>query len=170
MNPPVSTIDKRYSDPAAKAIEWDETRSHLEEAELFWISTVRADGRPHVTPVVAVWVDGSLYFSTGAEEQKFVNIRSNPNVVLTTGRNDWDRGIDVVVEGTATRISDEKLLARVSEAFKTKWDGRWRYAVRDGHFYNLGADNWQSEVFGVKPSRIFTHKKGDPFGATTHKF
>jgi len=33
---------------------------HLEaisQGELFWISTVRADGRPHVTPLVAVWLD-----------------------------------------------------------------------------------------------------------------
>jgi hypothetical protein len=31
---------------------WDETRWVLEEAELFWVSTVRADGWPHVIPVV----------------------------------------------------------------------------------------------------------------------
>ena len=30
----------------------------LEQAELFWISTVRTDGRPHVTPVVDVVVEG----------------------------------------------------------------------------------------------------------------
>jgi hypothetical protein len=35
------------------------------------VSTVQVDGRPHVTPVVAVWTGGKLCFSTGAEEQKY---------------------------------------------------------------------------------------------------
>jgi predicted pyridoxine 5'-phosphate oxidase superfamily flavin-nucleotide-binding protein len=52
---PITTFDAAYSDPAATASGWEETRKVLEEAELFWVSTVRADGRPHVTPVVAVW-------------------------------------------------------------------------------------------------------------------
>ena len=41
------------------------------------LSTVRADGRPHVTPLVAVWLDGALYFCTGEGEQKERNIRRN---------------------------------------------------------------------------------------------
>jgi len=32
----------------------------LEKAEVFWLSTVRPDGRPHVTPMVSVWLDGAL--------------------------------------------------------------------------------------------------------------
>jgi predicted pyridoxine 5'-phosphate oxidase superfamily flavin-nucleotide-binding protein len=52
---PVTTLDQQYSDPAAVAAGWEETRGVLETAELFWLSTVRADGRPHVTPVVAAW-------------------------------------------------------------------------------------------------------------------
>jgi hypothetical protein len=60
MSTPVTTFDQEYSDPAATATGWEETRRALEEAELFWVSTVRADGRPHVTPVVAVWAEGAL--------------------------------------------------------------------------------------------------------------
>ena len=74
MNEPVTELDTRFSDPDAVATEWDETRRVLETAELFWISTVRADGRPHVTPLVAVWLDGAIHFSTGAAEQKAINL------------------------------------------------------------------------------------------------
>ena len=49
MNTPVTTLDQRFSAPDAAATGWDETRRVLEAAELFWITTVRADGRPHVT-------------------------------------------------------------------------------------------------------------------------
>lgn len=170
MSTPVTTLDQRYSDPAAVAITWEETRRLLEAADLSWIATVRADGRPHVTPLVAVWVDGALYFHTGAEEQKFANLRANPHVVLTTGSGRWDEGIDVVVEGKAAQVTDENVLSRVAEAFAGKWDGRWQLAVRDGRFRNRNADDWPSQVFSVTPARVFAHAKGDPFGATTHRF
>src|SRR6266496_4340877 len=101
-------------------------------AELFWISTVRADGRPHVTPLVAVWLDGALHFSTGAGEQKALNLDGNPHVVLMTGCNGWDEGLDVVVEGDAVRVTADDVLERLAEAWAGKWDGRWRYEVREG--------------------------------------
>jgi uncharacterized pyridoxamine 5'-phosphate oxidase family protein len=170
MTPPVTILDHRYSDTNASANEWEETRRILETAELSWLSTVRDDGRPHVTPLVAVWVDGALYFHTGVEEQKFANLRANPNVVLTAGCNRWDEGIDVVVEGKAVHVTDENTLTRVAGAFATKWDGRWQLAVRDGRFYHGPEQKWPSEVFAVEPARIFAHAKGDPFGATTHRF
>ncbi|MGH3190623.1 MAG: pyridoxamine 5'-phosphate oxidase family protein [Streptosporangiaceae bacterium] len=116
MTTPVTALDPRYSDPSAAPVGWEETRRLLEAAELSWISTVRADGRPHVTPLVAAWVEGAVYFHTGAEEQKFANLRANPHVVLTTGCNRWDEGIDVVVEGAAVHVTDEKLLTRVALA------------------------------------------------------
>ena len=106
MNDPVTAIDTRFSDPDAHATAWDETRRALESAELFWISTVRADGRPHVTPLVAVWLDGALHFTTGATEQKALNLQHDPHVILTTGCNTWDQGLDVVVEGDALEVTD----------------------------------------------------------------
>ena len=170
MNVPKTALDQRYSSPDAQAVSWEDTQRLLEAAQLSWISTVRADGRPHVTPLVAVWTDGALYFTTGAGEQKFVNLRANPHVVLTTGANDWDHGVDVVVEGKAVPVTDETVLTRVAEAFRAKWNGDWQFEVRDGRFYNHGADEWPSEVFGVTPTRAFAHSKGEPFGATTHRF
>src|ERR1700686_1177839 len=122
MNEPVTNIDPRFSDPGAVATPWDETRRVLETAELFWITTVRADGRPHVTPLVAVWLDDAIHFSTGAAEQKGVNLAGNSHVILTTGCNYWDHGVDVVVEGDAIQVSDEGTLKRLAEAWAPKWD------------------------------------------------
>jgi hypothetical protein len=31
---------------------------------------VRADSRPHVTPLIALWLDAAMYFCAGASEQK----------------------------------------------------------------------------------------------------
>jgi general stress protein 26 len=168
MTTPVTTLDQRFSDPGAAATEWDEARRTLETAELFWITTVRADGRPHVTPLVAVWVDGALHFSTGETEQKAVNLRANPHVILTTGRNDWDQGLDVVVEGDAVRVTDEDTLRRLAQAWALKWDGQWQYQVRDGSFYHPDGDE-AVLVFAAAPAKVLAFGKGS-FTHTRHKF
>src|SRR3954467_12567280 len=103
---PVTEQDVRFGDPDSPPTPWADARSLLETAELFWISTVRTDGRPHVTPLPAVWNDDALHFCTGAEEQKGVNLARNPRCALTTGTNTWNVGLDVVVEGTAERVVD----------------------------------------------------------------
>ena len=107
-----TTLDARFSHPSAKATTWADTCQVLEDAQLSWICTVRADGRPHLTPLVAVWLDETLYFCTGQDEQKAVNLRGNPHVLLLTGCGTWDEGLDVVAEGDAVQVTDDALLTR----------------------------------------------------------
>jgi hypothetical protein len=52
----------------------------------------------------------------------------------------------------------------------TKWDGRWQLDVRDGCFSAGDDADRVSQAFTVRPVRVFAHAKGDPFGATTHRF
>jgi nitroimidazol reductase NimA-like FMN-containing flavoprotein (pyridoxamine 5'-phosphate oxidase superfamily) len=167
MTEPVTTIDRRFSDPGTLATPWDETRQVLQTAELSWITTVRADGRPHVTPLVAVWLDGAIHFSTGPTEQKAINLRANPHVILTTGCNQWDRGLDVVVEGDAVQTTDQEMLQRLASAWATKWDGRWQYEARGGSFHHQGGE--PALVFSVAPARILAFAKGS-FSHTRHRF
>ena len=84
------------------ATPWEDVRRTIDQAELFWISTVRADGRPHVTPLPAVWQYDALHFCTGAAEQKGVNLARNAHCILTTGNNAWKSGLDVVIGGEVT--------------------------------------------------------------------
>lgn len=172
MNEPVTKLDTRYSEPDGVVMSWEQTRRVLETAELFWLSTVRADGRPHVTPVMAVWHDGALHFSAAATEQKAVNLRGNLHVILTTGCNHWKEGLDVVVEGNAVRITDQGSLERLASVWATTWDGRWKYLVRDGCFYHYDEHEVLAEsifVFSVKPTKIFAFAKGR-FSHTRHRF
>jgi hypothetical protein len=41
-------LDARFSAPDAAPTPWADVDAAMRDAELFWISTVRADGRPHV--------------------------------------------------------------------------------------------------------------------------
>jgi hypothetical protein len=67
-------------------------------------------------------------------------------------------------------VTDASALERVAKAFALKWQGAWQFTVRDGRFYNHGAGDWPSEVFSVTPAKVFAHAKGEPYGATTHRF
>ncbi len=167
MAEPAAGLDARFSDPGSAATTWDDTRRVLEAAQLFWITTVLADRRPHVSPLVAVWLEDTLYFSTGGTEQKALNLRTNTNVVLTTGCNSWDHGLDVVVEGPATQVTDDTLLARLAAAWSVKWDGRWRYEAHDGLFHHSGGGD--ALVYAVHPNKVIAFGKGS-FTHTTHRF
>ncbi|OBA73240.1 pyridoxamine 5'-phosphate oxidase [Mycobacterium sp. 1554424.7] len=147
----VTQLDERFSDSCAQATTWTAASDVLKAAEISWISTVRSDGSPHVTPLVAVWLDGVLYFSTGETEQKGVNLASNPHVVLTTGCNAWDRGLDVVVQGRARRVTDRATLERLAAGWRAKWDGSWQFEVTDTGFHRSGV---HSLVFAVEPTKV----------------
>jgi hypothetical protein len=166
MDDPVTKLDTRFSDPEAVAIGWEQTRDALEAAELFWITTVRRDGRPHVTPLVAVWLDEQIY-CTGPTEQKAINLLQNARVILTTGCNDWDRGTDIVLEGEAARVTDDAQLARLADAWVGKWDGRWQFTVDDGAFHH--PDGGEALVFSVSPRKALVFGK-NPFNQTSHRF
>lgn len=167
MSTPTTELDSRFSEPDASPIGWEDTRRALEAAELFWISTVRTDGRPHVTPLVAVWLDDVLYFCTGPTEQKAHNVASNPQVVLTTGANDWQDGVDIVVEGRAQPVSDERRLHELADAWARKWDGRWKYEVGEDGFHHH--DHGVALVYAVAPAKVLAFGKGT-FSQTRHHF
>lgn len=59
---PATELDARYSD-ATEATPWPFGRTILESARMYWLTTVRPGGRPHVTPLHALWHDGAMWFS-----------------------------------------------------------------------------------------------------------
>jgi general stress protein 26 len=166
MSEPTTSLDTRFSEPGSAATPWETTLQVLKAAELSWITTARRDGRPHVSPLVTVWFDGALWFSTGATEQKAVNLRASPHVVVTTGCNSWDHGLDVVVEGEVTRETSNDVLAQLARAWSAKWDGRWHYEVRDGAFHHRGGE---ALVFRVIPRKVLAFGKG-AFTHTSYRF
>lgn len=102
----------------------------------------------------------------GAAEQKGINLAANPEVVLTAGCDTWERGMDVVVEGTARRVADAATLERLAAAWRTKWDGCWRFEVTESGFRHSGGE---ALVFAVRPRKILTfgrQKLSEPSPAT----
>jgi general stress protein 26 len=160
-------LDARYSDPRATATEWAAVQDTLAAAPLSWLSTVRPDGRPHVTPLITVLLDGAVHFCTGGHERKALNLAGNPHCVLTTGSNALDEGLDLVLEGTAVRVTDEARLRRLAEAYEEKYGSDWHFDVRDGAFHGDGGG--PALVFAVAPTTAFGFAKA-PYGQTRWRF
>ena len=78
-------IDPRYGDASATAPAWDDIDQRLSAAQLYWLVTVRRDGRPHAVPLCGVWHGGAFFFATGDEEQKMRNLDVNQHVAVTAG-------------------------------------------------------------------------------------
>ena len=150
-NDPVATVDTRFSMEGAPAVPWSEARQALEESGTYWLSTVRSDGHPHVTTLIAVWHGDALYFSTGPTEQKYKNLEKNPHCILTTGTNRLDDGLDLVVEGKAVRVIDDNRLRVLAEAWETKYGTDWHLT---------GTEENPAFVFEVTPVRAFGFRKG----------
>ena len=163
---PTAEIDRRFSDPAAEPTPWPDALHVLEQAELYWLTTVRGDGRPHVTPLIGVAQDGAVHFCTGLREQKARNLEHNDDVAVTTGNNTWARGLDVVVEGTAVRVTDRKALQRLADAYEAKYGSAWHFEVGDGVF---GSGEDAAAVFRVEPAKVLAFAK-EPHAQTRYRF
>ncbi len=168
-------IDPRYGDASATAPPWGDIERLLTEAQLYWIITVRADGRPHAVPLVGVWHAGAFVFCTGPEEQKHRNLDGNPQVAVTTGStgaNGWNSGKDVVVEGTAVRVTDAETLQSLADAWLAKYAEDWRFEVRGMEFVELsdsgGSTSGGARVYRVEPAKVIAF--GDGHGQTTYRF
>jgi nitroimidazol reductase NimA-like FMN-containing flavoprotein (pyridoxamine 5'-phosphate oxidase superfamily) len=168
-------IDPRYGDASATPPPWEAIEQLLSEAQLYWIITVRADGRPHAVPLVGVWHDGAFAFCTGPKEQKQRNLDVNSHVAVTTGStgaHGWDSGKDVVVEGTAVRVTDDEQLRTLAAQWFAKYGDDWRFEVRGQEFVELSHSGGSTEggawVYRVAPDKVIAF--GDSHGQTTYRF
>jgi general stress protein 26 len=161
-------FDDRFSQPDARPPPWDQVSKVLAQAELYWLTTIRADGRPHVCPLVGLWLDDRAWFVTGPEEQKARNLAAHEAVALTTGNNTWAAGLDVVVEGAATLTTEPAELQRAAEAYQAKYGDDWPFRV-EGDGLNVADGQGAGGLFVVTPTKVLAFGK-DPHSQTAYHF
>lgn len=166
---PVTRLDTRYSGANAEAEPWPEAVTRLEKAGLFWVASIRPDGRLHVTPVVGVWADGAFYFSSGPPEQKGINLAANPRCSVITGNNTWDAGFDIVLHGKAVVERDLTVLRRVAGTFFDKYGEAWAFDVADDGTFSTNGHG-RALVYRVAPDQALGFGKGEPFSHTRWDF
>lgn len=104
------------------AERWRAIEARLGRELTIWMATVRDDGRPHLVPVWFVWLDETLYFCTGAESQKFANLRGNQSISLSLP----DTGNVLIIEGEA-HAADRNTTETLAEYFYNKYEWDFRY-------------------------------------------
>jgi hypothetical protein len=67
-----------------------------------------------------IWWDGAFWFSTGPQTRKAKNIAAQPHCVIGTEKADEA----VIVEGTATEITDRAEWKRMGEFYDKKYGGK----------------------------------------------
>lgn len=146
---------------------WAEARERLTEADTYWLATVRQDGLPHLAPLLAVWVDDALHFVASRTSRKATNLAHDAHCVIATRRE----ALDLVVEGTVAKVSEEARLHRVAEVYMNKYG--WPVTVRDGAFYADGAPTAGPppyEVYEVIPTTAFGFPWDETFNPTRWRF
>jgi hypothetical protein len=165
-NDPVAELMPN-STPGSTVTPWEQALAHFSGAPIYWLATVRPDGRPHVMPVQGVWTNGGVYFCTFRGSRKDLNLQGNVHCTVTFGQD----ALDLIVEGKATEARDETVLDRVGDAYKVKYG--WQVAVREGTFFGdsgtgMGEIPWA--VYGVAPTRAFGLATDKGFSSTRWTF
>lgn len=134
-----------------------------------WLSTLNADGSPHITAVGALWLDGNFWFQTGARTRKGRNVARDPRCSVATSVHD----ADIVFEGEAALVTDSETVARIAKAWA---DQGWPAEPHDSGSgitapYNApsqGAPPWN--VYRIEPRSVTVVSTVEPGGATRFRF
>ncbi|HEX6868556.1 MAG TPA: pyridoxamine 5'-phosphate oxidase family protein [Candidatus Limnocylindrales bacterium] len=152
-------------------IPWSRALEALESAEPHQrtpvLATTRPDGRPHLAMLGALWDEGRVYFVSGGGTRKSRNLATNPACSIAMSL----RGIDLVMEGTAVRVTDEATHHRLANRYGEQG---WPARVQDGAFtYDYSAPSagpppW--DLYEVEPVTVYGVLTEEPGGATRWRF
>ncbi|MGH2560342.1 MAG: pyridoxamine 5'-phosphate oxidase family protein [Thermomicrobiales bacterium] len=133
----------------------------------FFLGTSRPDGRPHAAGLGGLWLEGDLYFTSGPGTQKARNLAAKPACTISARLE----GIDLVLEGEATRVTDRPTLEQAAGRFR---EGGWPAEVEGDAFTapfsapSAGPPPWHLYRFTIHSA--IGVATAEPFGATRWRF
>jgi hypothetical protein len=147
---------------------WSDVRSRLAAGRWYWLATVRADGRPHVVPVLAVSLDDAMFFVAADASRKARNLTRASQCVLTVAVDD----AHLVVEGRAARVRDESTLQRAADAYASKydWHVRVRNAAFDAEYGAPTAGPPPYALYELTPVKVLAFGVDETFSPTRFRF
>lgn len=137
---------------------WALARERLanpEPARTSWLATVRPDGRPHLMPIIAFWVDGAFHFVVGEGTRKGRNLTADGRCVIATGSTTLP-SLDVLVEGYAEPLADEAAVRHIAEVLR---GNGWPLEARGHQAHGLHAP-----TAGPPPYTIYRMIPSTAFG------
>ncbi len=121
----------------------------IERERVCRVATAGASGMPHLVPVCQVVADGTIYFASGNDGRKVLNLAENPRVAVTVDlySDDWAHLKGVMVQGRATVIARGPKFRRIRALLYRKYP---QYP------HEAALDESDSVVVEVTPTRVFT--------------
>jgi PPOX class probable F420-dependent enzyme len=134
-----------------------------------WLTTINPDGSPHVTGIGALWVEGTFWFETGGKTRKAKNLARDPRCALSVATNDFD----LVVEGTADRVTDPSMVAAMAErwaavGWPARVDDSGRALTAEFSAPSAGPPPWF--VYRLTPRAVTALLTVEPGGATRWRY
>jgi len=152
-------------------LPWSRARDALAASRgpsvTFFLGTVRPEGTPHAAGLGAVWVDDALWFVTGPSTRKARNLALNPACTISCRL----AGIDLVLEGHASRVADHDALERLASIYR---EAGWPAEVREDAFTapfsapSAGPPPWH--LYRLELHTAFGVATEEPYGATRWRF
>ena len=120
-------------------LSWSHVIERMAHAMHYWICTVGADGRPHVTPVDGLWFDDKLYFGGSPQTRRNRDLAENPAVSVHLDSSD-----DVVIlHGDAhLETLDHELAVQLAKVSSEKYG----YAPRPEDYQTSGVHVFRPRV------------------------
>ena len=138
------------------------------ERHTCWLATIDPDGSPHVTGIGALWVDGAFWFETGDRTRKAKNLARDPRCSISVAVQEFD----LVLEGTAARITDRTTVAAMAERWAEHWpcrvDETGQAITAEFSAPSAGPPPWF--VYRVTPRAVTVLGTVEPGGATRWRF
>jgi hypothetical protein len=154
--------------PWSRALKQLEAQAREEgPGRTFWLATAGPDGSPHLAAVGALWVDDQFYFTSGPRTRKSRNLAANANCAVSVSLDD----IDVVVEGTARKVTDLPTLERVANLYASQgWPARATGGAITAEFSAPSAGRGPWDLYAVTPKAAVGVATKEPHGATRWRF
>jgi len=153
------------------ALEWSRARDAPAAgpgpAVTHFLGTCRPDGTPHAAGIGAQWLDGDLYFTSSPAARKARDLAANSRCTISVRLP----GVDLVLDGTAARVTDRETLERVAAGYRA---GGWPAQVDDGALTapfsapSAGPPPWQVYRFTFRT--VVGVATAEPYGATRWRF
>lgn len=120
-------------------LPWSHVTERMTQALHYWICTVDADNRPHVTPVDGLWLDDRLYFGGSPQTRRNRDLATNPAVSVHLDSSD-----DVVIlHGDAhLQVPDHALATQLSKLSAEKYG----YGASPEDYEKMGAHVFRPRV------------------------
>jgi hypothetical protein len=141
----------------AETTSWEMARGRLanpEQSRTCWLATTRPDGRPHLMPVIAFWIDGAMHIVAGEGTQKARNIAEDGRCVIATGSTTLP-SLDVVIEGRAEALTEDDDVRHMAEILNEKG---WPLEAKGDKVFGPNAPTAGPPpytIFRVVPSKVF---------------